>query len=104
MDGSGPGVLSWLEHASLRLRVMVGVALIAGGLAIGFVAGVGGGPNLDGARAAGQRAGAAEARERGSAQGYAAGLARGTREGSVQTYGAAYREAYRKALAEAGGG
>src|SRR5919202_6038454 len=104
MNGTGDGMLGWLEHASLRLRVIAAMALIAGGLAIGFVAGIVGGPDLDGARAAGQRAGASEARKRGSQQGYAAGLATGTKEGNPQTYRAAYRMAYRKALAEAGGG
>ena len=103
MNGSSQGVLGWLEHASLRVRVMVGVGLVVGGLAIGFVAGLGGKGDLDAARAAGQRAGAAEARERGYQQGYPAGLASGTREGDAQTFRSAYRRAYDRALVNAGG-
>ena len=96
------GVQGWLEGASTRLRVLVVLCLVVGGLAIGYVAGIAGKADLDGARTAGRRDGESEARARATQQGYAVGLARGTREGSTQTYRPAYRAAYDKAIA--GGG
>lgn len=104
MADEASGVHGWLEHASLRLRIMVGLGLVIGGLAIGYVAGITSKPDLSAARAAGQRAGAAEARARGTQQGYAVGLASGTRDGAKQTFRPSYRTAYRRALLQAGGG
>lgn len=97
------GMLGWIENASLRLRIMVVLGLIVGGLAIGYVAGIVNKADLGSARAAGERAGEAEAGTRGSQQGFAAGLASGTREGNAQTYRPAYGRAYKKVL-ESGGG
>ncbi len=104
MAGIVEGVQGWLEHASLRLKILVALGLVVGGLAIGYVAGIANKADVGAARAAGERAGQAQAGERGSQQGYAAGLATGTREGNAQTYRSAYRDAYDKALAGTGGG